>query len=512
MVVAGNRRRSAAVAAGLASIDVMVCDADEAADAMRAVSENLIRASMNGVDVWRAIQSLEAQAWNEQAIADALALPVRTVRKLKLLAHLHPPMLDVMATGNMPNEDQLRTIAAASREEQTQVWKKNKPKKGQDFYWHDVARALAKRRIPFSSAKFDDELAQAYGVTWHDDLFAPAGEEGRYTIDVEGFFGAQQEWLSNHLPERAVLLTTDEYGRPVLPKKAEHIYGKPSKSDVTGYYLDGQTGEARSVAYRMPEPKAAPKRTAEGGLGSNADKDDVPEKPSRAPVTQKGMAMIGDLRTDALHEALAEHEIDDQTLMGLLVLALGANNVAIHSGAGHEIRDRSGIVQEITAGGVLSSDYDTIKNAARKILVITLSCRDNMSNSGTVSRVAGEAIGAALRLPTMATEEFLSCLSKQGIESVAAAEGVKVYPRGKDTRAAVIDRFKTGTYVYPPALFSLSDTELGSHTALAEDEPLDENSAEGAANNDQDGPLSLDAEPSEAEVDMNLQAFAEAAE
>ena len=69
MVVAGNRRRAAAIAAGLAEIHVMVCDADEAADAMRAVSENLIRASMTSVDIWRATDSLERQGWNEQASA-----------------------------------------------------------------------------------------------------------------------------------------------------------------------------------------------------------------------------------------------------------------------------------------------------------------------------------------------------------------------------------------------------------------------------------------------------------
>jgi ParB-like chromosome segregation protein Spo0J len=91
---------------------------------MRAVSENLVRVSMSSVDIWRAIETLEAQGWNEQAIADALALPVRTVARLKLLANLHPAMLDAMAAGSMPNEDQLRTIARTSRDEQAQVWKK----------------------------------------------------------------------------------------------------------------------------------------------------------------------------------------------------------------------------------------------------------------------------------------------------------------------------------------------------------------------------------------------------
>jgi ParB family chromosome partitioning protein len=95
------------------------------------VAENLIRGSMTSVDIWRAIERPEAQGWNEQSIADALALPMRTLRRLKPLAHLHPPMLDVTAFGSMPNEEQLRTIAAATQDEQAQVWNKHKPQKGQ---------------------------------------------------------------------------------------------------------------------------------------------------------------------------------------------------------------------------------------------------------------------------------------------------------------------------------------------------------------------------------------------
>ena len=233
VIKAGERRVKAAIRADMAAIDVLVRDTDDAQVPMESLSENLVRAAMNNVDIWRAIERLEKEGWNEQAIADALALPARTVKRLKLLARLHPPMLDVMAKGSMPSEDQLRTIAAASLEEQAQVWKKNKPKKGDDFSWYHVAHALSKRRIPFAAAKFDDDLARAYGVEWHDDLFAPAGEDGRYTTNVDGFFGAQQEWLANHLPEKGTLLTQNEYGQPELPKKAERIYGKPGKGDIT---------------------------------------------------------------------------------------------------------------------------------------------------------------------------------------------------------------------------------------------------------------------------------------
>lgn len=190
VIIAGNRRTKAAIAADLAEIHVLVCDSDEATDAMRSVSENLIRASMNAVDIWRSTQTLESQGWNEEAIAGALALPVRMIKRLKLLAHLHPAMLDFMAKNSMPSEDQLRTIAAATTEEQAQVWKKHKPKKGHDVAWYEIARALSKRHIPATAAKFNDDLARAYGVIWEDDLFAPADEDSRYTTNVDGFFAA----------------------------------------------------------------------------------------------------------------------------------------------------------------------------------------------------------------------------------------------------------------------------------------------------------------------------------
>ena len=72
-------------------------------------------------DNWCAIEELEAQSRNRQGIADALTLPLRTVRRLKLLARLHPAMLDMMALGSMLSEEHLRTIAAATREEQAQI-------------------------------------------------------------------------------------------------------------------------------------------------------------------------------------------------------------------------------------------------------------------------------------------------------------------------------------------------------------------------------------------------------
>lgn len=166
VVKAGDRRVKAAITAEFPAIHVIVKndDNDDATAPMMSLSENLIRASMTSVDIWRGVEGLEKQGWNEQAIGDALNLPVRTIKRLKLLAHIHPPILEIMAEGSMPSEEQLRAIAAAKGEQQAQVWKKHRPKKGHDVYWHEIARALSKRRIPFSAAKFDGDLARAYGV------------------------------------------------------------------------------------------------------------------------------------------------------------------------------------------------------------------------------------------------------------------------------------------------------------------------------------------------------------
>lgn len=231
VIVAGHRRVQAAIAAGLPGILVVVRGPDDGGDAVRAVSENVCRRGMSPVDQWRAIEALVAAGWTEEAISAALALPVRTIRRLRLLATVHPAMLDRMAQGDMPDERILRVIAAAGAGEQAAAWKKHKPRKGQAVTWWEMGRALEKRRISAAVAKFDNELARAHGIRWTDDLFVPAGEDGRHTDQVDEFLVAQHEWLGANLPANGHLAELDQYGRPRLPPRAHETYGRPGRGD-----------------------------------------------------------------------------------------------------------------------------------------------------------------------------------------------------------------------------------------------------------------------------------------
>ena len=448
----GHRRVAQAIAAKLDEIEVLVADPDEEKDALRSLIENVAREPLNPVDLWRRIERLVALGWTEESIGIALGQSVRQIRKLRLLANILPAMLDHIAKGDMPSEQYLRTIAAATQDEQAQVWKKYKPRKTDpQVTWSEVARALTKTRMFARHASFGDELAQAYGILWQEDLFAPADEDSRYTNDVEAFLGAQQEWMTANLPKRGFVIEVTTWGEPKLPPKAERVYGKPNKSDYTGWYLDPRNGSVQSVAYRMPQAK---KDAAKGKGSRTAESESVAPAP-RPDATRRGMDMIGDLRTDALHEALGRAPIEDDTLTALLVLAFAGGNVSVASGRTSEYGARAQHARRlIDADGKLAFDRETLHQVVREVLIDVLSCRENRSKSGVVARLAGAAIGADEFLPNLATEEFLSCLSRTALEASLQGTSVLPRPRVKDTRAALVAHYADGRFVHPAALFA----------------------------------------------------------
>ena len=291
--------------------------------------------------------------------------------------------------------------------------------------------------------------------------------------DVEAYLGAQQEWMANNLPKRGAIVEAGQWGEAKLPPKAERVYGKPGKSDHTAMYLDRE-GKVQTVAYRMPEAKKA---KGKGTASEDTGGTQVTAK-SRPDVTRKGIEMIGDFRTDALHEALARAAIEEDTLMALLVLAFAGRNVSVDSGSSDTVYGHARLERHAALlfgeGGRLDYDRETLHQTARKVLIEVLSCRENRSNSGILARVAGDTIGADGFLPNMGTDEFMSCLSRPALE--ASCKDTPVLPRArvKDTRAALAEHFKEGHFVHPSALFAPDVAELTNwaarHAALGEDD------------------------------------------
>jgi ParB family chromosome partitioning protein len=348
---------------------------------------------------------------------------------------------------------------------QAAVWKKLKPKKGEPSLWWKIAQALEKTRFFAKDAKFGEDERVAFAIVWQEDLFAEGDEDNRFTTDGEAFTSAQRAWLDANMPKNGVLLEADEYGNAKLPPKAQRTWTKPKKGDQIGFTIHPRDGTIHELVFRMPEPET--KRGKDRSRGNDQDEAPTPKK-TRPEITHKGDEIIGALRTEALVKGLEVTAVDDATLIGLLILALNARNVSIQTqGSGNATRTK--LVQSITEGGRLTHGVERLRVAARQTLANVLSCSLGHGDSGLPARIAGDAIGADAHLGNMATEDFLSCLSKTEIERVGSSLNVQPRQRVKDTRAAVIAEAVGSTYIHPAALFALSQAEIAHHSEAPRD-------------------------------------------
>jgi ParB family transcriptional regulator, chromosome partitioning protein len=452
-IIAGRRRIKSAIANKLKEMAILVKPADPLDD-MRAVAENVVRAPISPIDLWRSIEDLASKNWTEEAIATAFAVPLRQVRKLRLLGSIHPAILEHMGRGDMPEERYLRTIAGAPLSEQAAVWTKQKPKKGQTASWYAIANSLAKRQMFARDAKFGEKEEAAFGIVWTEDLFAPADEDSRYTTDVDAFLGAQFAWLEANVPKNGEIVQVDDYGAAKLPKGATRVWGgKPGRHDRVALTVDPRSGAVSEVYFTPP---AAAAKASKTGAGASEDAPAAVPR-TRPDITQKGREMIGEMRTEALVKALGREGLTSETLIGLLVLALAADNVSIRT---HEYAPIQSIVSVIAEGGKLTSDTALIQTTAIKVLQTVMSCRLAYGvGSGLAARIAGDAIGADADLPHMGTEAFLACLSRGALEAEASRH--RVLPRGriKDTRAALVEQVRETRLVLPAAQFALTEKE-----------------------------------------------------
>src|SRR5208337_808277 len=269
-----------------------------------------------------------------------------------------------------------------------------------------------------------------------------------------------------NMPTNGAWIEIDQYGREKLPPRANRTWAKPRKGDQIGFAIDPRDGKIREVVFRISEPDA--KSGKNRSVGGNDD-ETAPKK-TRPEISQKGTEIIGALRTEALVKSLEVNACEDMTLIGMLVLALNARNVSVQSDRPtHATLTK--LVQSITEGGRLTHDAERLRVVARQMLTAVLSCSVGRGDSGLVARIAGDALGADAHIGNMATEDFLSCLSKAGIEKVGSSLRVLPRPRAKDTRAEVIKQAAGATYVHPAALFALTEAELALDAEAPRDYP-----------------------------------------
>ena len=291
-------------------------------------------------------------------------------------------------------------------------------------------------------------------------------------------------------PKNGILLETNSYGHAKLPPRANRTWTKPKKGDQIGCVINPRDGAIEEITFRVSEPEVkAPRQRG----GATADDEAPAPKKTRPEITHKGTEIIGALRTEALVKSFEVNPCEDVTLIGLLILGLGARNVNIQTqGSTHATRER--LVQSITEGGRLTQDAERLRVVARQMLASVLSCSLGHGDSGLLARIAGETLGADAHLPDMATEGFLGCLSKAGIEKVASSLGVLPRPRIKETRAEVIKQASGSTFVHPAAHFPLSEAEIALHqepprvhsweSAGGEDDRSDDKQIDGKLNAD----------------------------
>ncbi|MEN3177460.1 ParB/RepB/Spo0J family partition protein [Gluconobacter sp. OJA] len=518
MIVAGHRRTQGAIYAGLPEIDVYVGDQSEDLDALAAVSENFVRLDMTEPEQWNSVTRLREQlGYTDQQVCAALMVTPSYLKRLSLLAKLHPPILDAIALGRGPDERQRKIIAQASLDEQRDAWAEMFSESVEDdedpaeyrmkaedpedtVAWGALARNLEQKEWYARNARFGDDLARKHNIVWMEDLFAEPGTDSRYTLDATAYAAAQQDWLDNERPESSIVLTTDEYGYIRAPEGFITIgtWMATQEGEVMGYGLNPRT-------LKIVEERCRPYSAAKvDHSGSPA----TPEAPKERPdVSGTGHKMIGELRTVALRDALGEvsETADPWDLIAALLLALEAENVRVHGDASgnnwSEPTARTLAMADLFPEGSLVRDEKLIRRHAVTVLQSILNCDVSMhSGSGLPAQLVGVLFGADQKMPSMAFEAFLKCYSKPGITKAVQAEGLAPQNTGKEMRAALMNHVGEGHWLPEVASFAQAQDvwtqkqkkkqeKIRELESVVDDEDLDEmpeDDFDGAADDEAD--------------------------
>ncbi|MBB2157914.1 ParB/RepB/Spo0J family partition protein [Gluconacetobacter diazotrophicus] len=476
-VLWGSRRARCAVMAKLKQIPVLVKAADDTLDGLAAGSENVIRQAMSRPDEWRWVERLRREKkLTDKQIAKALMRTPAYIKGLSHLARLHPPMLHAIEIGRGPDDGEEQIIAMAPLAEQRAIWAElfaESAEEGQDpadyllqandpddtVPWRHVALQLKQTRFYARDARFDSSVANAYGIGWEDDLFTPAGEDGRYTTDSTAFEAAQRHWLAQGLPAGGIVMAENQYGSAATPDGYRRLghWIEPTEDEVVGYFLD-----PHSLA--IEEYRLGPDATRVGAsvrVPGMVDAGAVQETPKgRADISGTGEKLIGEIRTQALHQALdvARETADPWDLVAALLLAFTGGNVSVQgdpTGGYRKTSARKAAVTALFPEGLLVREPDLLRGHAIAVLKSVANCDVSLhSGSGISAQLLGVLFDADAQMPNMAFEAFLKTFSKPGITKAIEAEGLAAQSTGKQMRAALIAHVGETRWLPPAAGFA----------------------------------------------------------
>jgi ParB family chromosome partitioning protein len=303
VIDAGHRRVKQAIAAGLEEIAVLVIERDNGGDAL-AGREHAGREQLNPVDQWRAIERLVALGWTEEAIAVALAC--RFARSASCACS---PMSCRPCSTRWPRATcPTSSSCAPSRRPRSTTRRRS---------GRSTSRRRPTRRSPGGASR--KALTEDPHVCQGCELRRRSGAGLRHRLGRgpvrTGRRGQPLHHRCRGLPRRAagvddaqpaearVIVEVNSWGQPELPKKAERKSTASRASPTIRRCTSIVTARCRRCTTACRRRRSRRERTGERPAGGDDDTRSSPK--TRPDVTRKGIEMIGDLRTDALHEALS---------------------------------------------------------------------------------------------------------------------------------------------------------------------------------------------------------------
>ena len=451
-VLAGWQRVSAAQAVRPdLLVPAMRVDAPAADLDRLSLMENTLRAGMHPLDTWRSVDTLMAGGASFKAAAATLGLDAREAQQMRLLAAIHPQVLEAMQDEEeIPGMWILRDIARADHDRQLEAMKAAWQGKGKSrtLHWQTLAAGCRVTRRPRAWAVFDVKTA---GVDFERDFFAEPGSNDEWTTaNVEGFMAAQRAALAALVEGHEHAAVFDYHPgswAPAVPREWQQIrWMDKVPKEVPDMPLDQRfvvalkpTGEPGAWIYRVPE-----QRTQEAVTGARSD---VPAAtaPTRL-ITDAGLQMAASMKATALRDALANlHDYPTVETIPILLRALleclAATNV-VPGGA-----DKFAAVEAIadaTPDGGEPDPLRLVRIATDAIATMLIFPAPKIASSGPIADEIAHSLDAARFLPRCDTPDFLAqctgALLRDAAALVELRPGEKVPKSVSALREWLVDR------------------------------------------------------------------------